>query len=119
MTDGMGTSHERRSNLILAYAVVALTIPLGAALGGCENYLEESESRTVGEFTDDTTIHLIVKRRLVAAQDIRGMRIDVEVNKGIVTLIGEVRTEEERKRALEIAAGVPHVAKVLDQLEVP
>ena len=118
MTDGMRTSQERRSSLILAYAV-ALTIPLGAALGGCENYLEESESRTVGEFTDDTTIHLIVKRRLIAAEDIRGMRIDVEVNKGIVTLIGEVRTDEERKRALEIAAGVPHVAKVLDQLEVP
>ena len=96
-----------------------MVIPLVAALGGCENYLEESTSRTVGEFTDDTTTHMIVKRRLIAAEDVRGLRINVEVNKGIVTLIGKGRTEEERKRALEIAASVPKVAKVVDQLEVP
>ena len=114
----MGTSHRRRSRLILAIAVV-LSIPVAATLGGCENYLEESTSRTVGEFTDDATIQLIVKRRLIAARDVRGMPINVEVNKGIVTLIGEIRTEEERKRALEIAAGVPNVADVVDQLEVP
>ena len=114
----MGTYHKRRSRLILAFAI-ALTIPLGATLGGCQNYLEESESRTVGEFTDDTTIHMIVKRRLIAAEEVRGMRIDVDVNRGIVTLKGKVRTEEERNLALEIAAGVPNVAKVVDELEVP
>lgn len=114
----MGTCHKRSSRLALAFAV-ALAIPFGATLGGCENYLEESTSRTVGEITDDTTIHLIVKRKLVASREVRGMRIDVEVNKGIVTLAGKVRTEEERKLALEIAAGVPNVTKVVDQLEVP
>ena len=114
----MGNCHKRSSRLILALAV-ALTTPLGASLGGCENYLEESTTRTVGEFTDDTTIHLIVKRKLIASREVRGMRIDVEVNKGIVTLAGEVRTEEERKLALEIAAGVPNVTKAVDQLEVP
>ena len=113
----MGTCHKRSSRLILALAVAL--IPLGAMLGGCQSYLEESTSRTVGEFTDDTTIHLIVKRRLIAAEEVRGVHIDVEVNKGIVTLMGEVRTEEERKLALEIAAGVPNVARVVDQLETP
>ena len=114
----MRTRHKLHSRWIPALAI-AMSIPLVAALGGCESYLEESASRTVGEFTDDTTIHMIVKRRLIAAREVRGMRIDVEVNKGIVTLIGKVRTEEERKRALEIAAGVPNVANVVDQLEVP
>ncbi|MCY3622523.1 MAG: BON domain-containing protein [Gammaproteobacteria bacterium] len=114
----MRTCHKRRSRWTPALAI-AFTIPLAGALGGCENYLEESTSRTVGEFTDDTTIHMIVKRRLIAAEDVRGMRINVEVDKGIVTLIGKVRSEEERKRALEIAAGVPNVAKVVNQLEVP
>ena len=99
--------------------VIAVAIPLVTVLGGCDRYLEGSPSRTVGEFTDDTTIHLIVKRRLIAAREVRGMRIDVDVNKGIVTLTGKVRTEEERERALEIAAGVANVAKVVDQLEVP
>ena len=114
----MRTCHKRRSRWTPALAI-AIAIPLGAALGGCENYLEESPARTVGEFTDDTTIHMIVKRRLIGAREVRGMRINVEVNRGIVTLIGKVRTEEERKRALEIAASVPNVAKVVDQLEVP
>ncbi|MDE0659488.1 MAG: BON domain-containing protein [Gammaproteobacteria bacterium] len=103
---------------ILALAI-ALSIPVGATLGGCENYLEESSARTVGEFTDDATIQLIVKRRLIAAEDVRGMRINVEVNKSVVTLTGRVRTENEHKRAIEIAAGVPNVAKVVDQLELP
>lgn len=98
---------------------MALTILLSPALVGCQSYLEESTSRTVGELTDDTTIHMVVKRRLIAAEEVRGMRINVEVHKGIVTLVGKVRSEEERKRALEIAADVPNVAKVVDQLEVP
>lgn len=114
----MGTCRKRRLRPTLVFAV-ALSIPIGATLGGCENYLEESTARTVGEFTDDATIHLIVKRRLIAARDVRGMRINVEVARGIVTLIGKVRTEDERKRALGIAAGVPNVAKVVDQLELP
>ena len=114
----MRSCRKRSSITSLAFAI-ALTIPLAVAPSGCERYLEESTSRTAGEVTDDTTIHLIVKSRLIAARDVRGMPIDVEVNQGIVTLIGKVRTEEERKRALEIAAGVPNVAKVVDRLEVP
>ena len=113
----MGACHKRRLGRILAFAI-ALSIPVGA-LGGCENYLEESDARTVGEFTDDATIQLIVKRRLIAAPDVRGMRINVDVNKGVVTLIGKVRTKDEHKRAIEIAAGVPNVLLVVDQLELP
>ena len=109
---------QRCSIPSLAFAI-ALTFPLAAPLGGCERYLEESASRTVGELADDAAIDMIVKRRLIAAREIRGMRIKVEVNKGVVTLTGEVRSEEERKRALEIAAGVPNVTEVVDQLEVP
>lgn len=114
----MGTRRKRRLRPILAFGT-ALSIMVGTALGGCENYLEESGARTVGEFTDDAAIGLIVKRRLIAARDVRGMRINVEVIKGVVTLIGRVHTEDERKRAIEIAAGVPNVAKVVDQLELP
>lgn len=114
----MGTYRNRCLRPILVFAF-ALAVPLGAALGGCQSYIEDSDARTVGEFADDATIQLIVKRRLIAAEDVRGMRINVDVKKGVVTLIGKVRTEDERKRALEIAASVPNVAKVVDQLELP
>ena len=105
----------RRRHLILVLAI-SLAVPLGAALGGCESYLEESTARTAGEFADDATIQFIVKRRLIAAREVRGRRVDVEVNKGVVTLIGTVRTEDERQRAVAIAAGVPNVTKVVDKL---
>ena len=96
-----------------------LTLALSTGLGGCKSYVEDSDARTVGEFTDDATIQVIVKQRLVGARDVRGMRINVEVNRGVVTLIGAVRSDEERKRALEIAADVPNVVKVVDELELP
>ncbi len=114
----MGTRHQRRSTRISGYAI-ALAVAVAAGLAGCQSYLEDAEARTVGEFTDDATIQLIVKKRLIGAQDVRGMRINVEVNKGVVALIGRVRTEEERERALKIAASVPNVVKVVDQLAVP
>ena len=103
-----------RTTSAVLTAVVCL-----AWLAGCESYLEDSPARTVGELTDDATIQLIVKKRLVGARDIRGMRINVEVHRGVVTLIGKVRSEDERQRAVEIAAAVPNVAKVVDQLELP
>ena len=114
----MGTCRKRRFRPALIFAI-ALSIPFGMALGGCQSYLEESTSRTVGEFADDATIQLLVKRRLIAARDVHGMRINVDVRKGTVTLIGKVRTEEERQRALDIAGGVPGVVEVVDQLELP
>ena len=114
----MGTCRKRRTTPILVLAV-ALSAPIMATLAGCKSYLDDSTARTVGEFTDDATIQLIVKRRLIAARDVRGMRINVDVRKGVVTLIGKVRTQDERDRALEIAAGVPNVVNVVDQLEAP
>ncbi|MYA15773.1 MAG: BON domain-containing protein [Gammaproteobacteria bacterium] len=114
----MRTCCQRYRKARAVFATAAL-LALSYTLGGCESYLEDSPARTVGEFTDDATIQLIVKKRLVGARDIRGMRINVEVHKGVVTLIGEVRSEDERQRALEIAAAVPNVAKVVDQLELP
>ena len=113
----MTTCRRRRPAARLA-SVIAFCFALGAVLGGCQRYLEDSSARTVGEVTDDATIQLIVKKRLVGARDIRGMRINVEVHQGVVTLIGKVRSESERKRAVEVAAGVPNVTKVVDRLEL-
>lgn len=112
----MGTCRTRRPMPILVLAA-ALSVPVVAALAGCKSYLADSTTRTVGEFADDATIQFMVKSRLIAARDVRGMWINVEVEKGVVTLIGKVRTPEERERALEISAGIPNVVKVVDELD--
>ena len=100
-------------------ASTALALLLVSVLGACQNYAEGTETRTVGQFTDDATIQLLVKKRLIGDPDVRGMRINVEVNRRVVELIGEVASEAERKRALEIASLVPNVERVVDRLYMP
>jgi len=86
-------------------------------LGGCASYTEGGR-RTVGEFTDDTAIQTSVKMRLVRDRIIKGLKIDTEVNRGVVTLRGTVPTEEVRREAVGIAERVKGVKRVDDQLYV-
>lgn len=96
-----------------------MAILLFLVVAGCQTYLDDASSRTPGEVTDDLTIHTVIKTRLVRDEEVRGLRINVDVNKGVVTLSGKVRSEAERQRAVEVAAGIPNVARVVDNLVVP
>ena len=89
-----------------------------ASLAGCKNYLVSEEGRTVGEVTDDSAIHVRVKTGLTFARGVNGLRIDVDVREGVVTLSGRVNSEKQRTRALRVARGVPGVSDVDDQLVV-
>lgn len=85
----------------------------------CQNYMEPTEARrTVGEFTDDVAIHMRLKNKLLQASAITGLRINVEVNKGVVVLLGNVKTKEERALAGSLAREVPGVKKVDNRLVV-
>lgn len=99
--------------LVAALAVVVL---LGVA--GCQTYLDDAASRTPGEVTDDVTIHTLIKTRLLRDEEVRGLRINVDVRKGVVTLSGKVRSEVERQRAVEVAKAIPSVVRVIDNLVV-
>jgi osmotically-inducible protein OsmY len=46
------------------------------------------------------------------------MNIDVEVNRGIVSLGGFVDSEDERNAAAEAAKRVPGVSKIVNNLQV-
>lgn len=85
---------------------------------GCQTYLDDAVSRTPGEVTDDLAIHTLIKTRLLREDEVRGLRINVDVDKGVVTLSGKVRTDAERQRAVEVATGVPNVVRVVDNLVV-
>jgi osmotically-inducible protein OsmY len=87
-------------------------------LAGCAGYDRDEGGRTTGEVTDDTAIQAVLKSHLVDDQLIRGWRIDTEVYKGVITLRGSVRSEEERRRALEIARGINGVRDVKDELVI-
>ena len=96
---------------IVAAAVLVL-------LGGCNTYLDDAEHRTPGEVTDDVAIHTILKARLLGDPDVGGMRVNVEVDKGVVRLHGYVGSEAERDRAETLAAQIRGVQRVENRLQV-
>ena len=87
-------------------------------LSSCQNYMVGSEARTVGEYTDDVGIAAILKARLLQNEGIKGLQINVDVNRGVVSLYGYVRTEVERDAVLQLAASVRGVDSVEDRLVV-
>ena len=100
------------------FAVLLFTLVTVSSMS-CQNYMEPTESRrTVGEFTDDIAIHMWVKNKLLQAPEISGLRVNVEVDKGVVTLLGNVKTKEARALAGSLAREVPGVQRVNNQLVV-
>jgi osmotically-inducible protein OsmY len=91
---------------LLALALV-LVAPLSAACG-----------KTVGETIDDTTTTTRVKTALLNDQAVGGLSIDVDTFKGVVTLSGRVRSEQEKSQAIQLARRVEGVAEVKDALQV-
>lgn len=90
--------------------VVAATL-----LGGCTTTMRRDEA-----WRDVTTTRAI-ERKLALDPLASATRVDVKVNNRVATLIGEVESEAERERARELAASVPGVVGVRDELvqEVP
>ena len=96
--------------------LAALALALIVNAGGCSSYVDGG--RTPGEFTDDIGIHANVKARLVKAPELAGFKIDVDVKGGVVYLFGWVRSEAERRRALQLAQNVKGVKRVEDRLAI-
>ena len=104
---------QPRSRLRAIVAAASLVL-----LGGCNTYLDDAENRTPGEVTDDVAIHTILKTRLLRDPDVGGMRINVDVDKGVVRLYGYVGSEAERDRAETLAAQIRGVQRVENRLQV-
>jgi hyperosmotically inducible protein len=71
-----------------------------------------------GSAVTDATITTTVKTKLLADDTVPGMAIDVDTNKGIVTLNGTVRTAAEKERAATIAKGTDNVKSVVNNLKI-
>ena len=86
-------------------------------LTGCQSY-RDGASRTFGEFSDDVAIQTMVKTKLINDPDVKGWPMNVEVNRGVVTLYGRSASEAIRRRALAIAGSVKGVTRVEDRLTI-
>ncbi len=61
----------------------------------------------------DDMITAQVRTRLVASRNVRGVDVNIETHRGTVYLMGVTRTEDEVRRAAEIASVVPGVSRVV------
>ena len=66
----------------------------------------------------DAGITTSVKSRLAADDVVKARQIDVDTRDRVVTLKGEVRTQEEEAKALDIARDTNGVRDVVDQVSV-
>lgn len=102
-----------------ARIVIGMVAGMAALLlvAGCQGY-RDGTSRTVGETTDDVLIQTTLKSALLRDPAIRGLRINTQVHKGVVTLFGRVGSEAERQRVLDITGSVKGVDSVQDRLTI-
>lgn len=98
---------------ILLATTLGLTSTL--YLGGCA---VTSGQSTVGQYVDDTAITARVKAKFAEDKQVSAMRINVDTLKGEVQLSGYAASEAERARATDLAASVPDVKKVKNNIVV-
>lgn len=103
---------------ILFLLVVTGCAPAMIGVGAAGGYKVGTDERSLGQMWDDSTISTKVKAALIDDPNVKGRKIDVDTVEQIVTLTGVVDTEEESKRAAEIAQKVSYVKEVRNFLQV-
>ena len=68
--------------------------------------------RSIGEVIDDSLITAKIKTSMAADPQVSALAIDVDTANGVVSLTGEVKSEEARQRAIQLAQGTEGVKKV-------
>jgi|GEM_PF-710046 len=102
----------RRPNFQWVFLALAVL-----CLSACSAYRNDG-TRTVGEFTDDVGIQAAVKTRLIRHPEIKGLKINVEVKRSVVSLYGDIASDALRETIVTLVAGVRGVAQVEDHLVV-
>src|SRR5436309_10775810 len=83
--------------------------------GGCAG---TATKESTGEFVDDAAITTKVKAALVKDEVVKARDVKVETFKGRVQLSGFVDNATQKTRAGEVAAGIPGVTDVRNNLSV-
>jgi len=104
------TREQNMTRLILAF-MIAISFALG--ISGCAAV---RGNETSGEHADDATITTRVEARYAKDPTLSAMRIQVHTNKGMVALTGTVNDQSQRQHAENIAAGVPGVKSVQNNI---
>jgi hyperosmotically inducible protein len=91
-----------------------------SGVASVDNNLQVSDGgkRMAGEYIDDTTLQAQVKAALADDPAVQSLKVDVEVNRGEVSLGGFVDTAAERDAAVATVRRVDGVVTVFNNLTV-
>src|ERR1041385_3788001 len=101
---------------------LVLTTGMSAALAlvtvttGCHMLNERSGERTAGRSLDDRSIQSDVKHQLAHDQLYKFNDVTVQTFNGVVQLSGFVNSDEQKRRAEDIARQVPGVQQVVNAI---
>ena len=98
-----------------------LWMPVAAALVASLTVMGCTPTRTresAGQYVDSAAVTSKVKAALLSDTGLKSFRISVETFKDGVQLSGFVNTQQDKDRAGQIAAGVPGVRSVQNDLVV-
>lgn len=99
--------------LIASITAVTLTLAGCGAMGG-----GAGGTRTAGQVVDDATILTKIKAAYAADPDISALKINVDSEKGVVRLRGEVKSVALWRKAEDVARKVEGVKSVENRLIV-
>ena len=84
------------------------------SLVGCQS----TTGKTAGQTIDDATITASVQSKLSSDRLSNFSRIDVDTERGVVTLNGVVTSTEQKMRVAELTRGVTGVRTVNNNLQI-
>lgn len=102
---------------ITAVAAWSLAVPAAFAQAPATT-TTTTTAQGAAHTASDAAITTAVKTKLTADRTVGGLKIDVDTDKGVVTLSGPVRSAAERSRALRLARNTRGVTSVVDKLTV-
>jgi osmotically-inducible protein OsmY len=98
--------------------VVSVDNDLSVKANARADVANDGGQRSFGVFVDDATTTAMVKSKLLANPNTKGLDIDVDTRGDVVTLNGEVASAEEKQLAEEITRNTGDVKQVRNQLVV-
>lgn len=99
--------------MISRFACIALAVTC-LSIAGCQS----TTGKTAGQTMDDATITASVQSKLTSDRLSNFSRIDVDTERGVVTLNGVVKSADQKIRVAEMAREVNGVKTVNNNLQI-
>lgn len=114
----MKSGNGYRRKLCSAACITVLLLVYGTSISVFSGCASTKESESTGQYMDDAAITGKVKAAFLNDTALKSGQISVETYKGVVQLSGFVDSQDQVRKAGDLAAAVPGVVSVRNDLIV-